>query len=174
MAREEAERELQRSAASEEDHQEEELMEEEEEVSTAGNGDEEELAAGGEGEEGKSKLPKGRWLPTTISAQDLQQLEEDGVLLPQAASGWRIPSTNDVLPSPAEGERVVFRAHFERGFSMPPSKFLLKVLARYNAQMYNFPLNSIQVLSGYIALCEGYLGIEPSIELFEYFYAIKR
>ena len=69
---------------------------------------------------------------------------------------------------------MVFKAHFERGFSLPPSKFLLAVLARYNAQMHNFPPNSIQVLSGYVALCEGYLGIEPSIELFEYFYSIKR
>ena len=67
MAREEAERELQRSAASEEDLREEDLMGEEE-TSTAGNGDGEELAAGGEGEEGRSKLHKGRWLPTTISA----------------------------------------------------------------------------------------------------------
>ena len=68
---------------------------------------------------------------------------------------------------------MVFKALFDRGFSFPPSKFMLDILWRYNAQPHNFPPNSWLCVCAYIALCEGYLGIPPSIELFEYFFQIK-
>ena len=51
---------------------------------------------------------------------------------------------------------------------------MLDILARYNAQPHNFPPNSWLYISAHIALCEGYLGIPPSMELFEYFFQIKR
>ena len=69
---------------------------------------------------------------------------------------------------------MVFKAFLDRGFSFPPSPFFLQLLSRYNAQLHNFPPNSILAASAYVSLCEGYLGVAPSIELFEYFYGIKR
>ena len=69
---------------------------------------------------------------------------------------------------------MVFKAFFDRGFSFPPSKFLLKLFEKYGAQFHNFPPNSILAASALVSLCEGYLGIEPTIELFEFFYQIKR
>jgi Putative gypsy type transposon. len=42
---------------------------------------------------------------------------------------------------------------------------MLDVLKRYNAQPHNFQPNSWLYLAAHVALCEGYLGIPPSIEL---------
>ena len=103
MVREEAEREPQRSgAASEEEQPEVELLGEDE-VAAAGNGNEEEAGATGIGEEEEGKLPKGRWLPSTIFAKDLRQLEEDRVLLPQADGGSLPPTTFHPTPQPGNG-----------------------------------------------------------------------
>ena len=77
-------------------------------------------------------------------------------------------------PKPEAGELVVFKALFDRGFSFPPSQFMLDILKRYNAQPHNFSPNSWLYVAAHVALCEGYLGIPPSIELLEYFFQIKK
>ena len=115
----------------------------------------------------KEGPPKGRWVPSTITQAQIDQLIEDGRLA--ADSGYRIPPEEDVPPNPDADECVIFKACFDRGFSLPPSKFLLEILTRYGAQLHNFPPNSILAVSAFVSLCEGYLGIEPTVELFEFF-----
>ena len=36
----------------------------------------------------------------------------------------RSPPEEEILPTPQEGERVVFRSHFIRGLGLPASDFL--------------------------------------------------
>ena len=69
--------------------------------------------------------PKGRWLPPQIRQDHIDQLIEDGKL--RADCGYRLPQEDDVPPKPEAGELVVFKALFDRGFSFPPSKFMLEV-----------------------------------------------
>ena len=109
--------------------------------------------------------------PKTLQGH-IDQLVEDGKLRPD--SGYRLPLATDIPPNPEADERVVFKVHFDQGFSFPPSKFMMDVLPRYNAQPHNFPPNNWLCVCAYIALCEGYLGIPPSMERFEYFFQIKK
>ena len=131
-------------AATHSERLEEEDVRQETEVDSGAHGDggdtgaEEELTQGGEDdaedpsqaekEKKKKGPPKGRWLPSTIEQDQIDQLIEDGRLRPN--SGYRIPPETDVPPNPDADERVVFKAFFDRGFSFPPSKFLLKLLDR--------------------------------------------
>jgi hypothetical protein len=62
---------------------------------------------------------------------------------------------------PATGERVTIKAHVERGLSLPPSEFFIEVFQHFGLQLQNLSPNSILCLSGFVALCEGHLGIKP-------------
>jgi hypothetical protein len=48
------------------------------------------------------------------------------------------------------------------------------VLKTYGLQPHNMTPNSALILSSFVAVCEGYLGVPPSIELFQYYFTVKR
>jgi hypothetical protein len=65
------------------------------------------------------------------------------------------------MPAPGPGERVVFIAHFERGFGLPVSDFFRDFLDTYGLQPHHIPANAVMILSAFAAFCKGYAGIEP-------------
>ena len=81
--------------------------------------------------------------------------------------------TGDKVPKLQNGKRVVMGAHVNRGLSFPPSDFFLEVLNHYGLQPHHLLPNSIQEILGFVSLCEGYLGIKPTLELFWYYFQIK-
>ncbi|KAK1607187.1 hypothetical protein QYE76_030860 [Lolium multiflorum] len=83
----------------------------------------------------------------------------------------RIP--DEITPKPRDGERVVFLAHFERGFGLPPSSFFLDLLDFYKLQPHHLPGNSIFYLSCYTTFMEAYIGIRPTRETFARFFALR-
>jgi hypothetical protein len=64
------------------------------------------------------------------------------------------------VPAPEPGERVVFIAHFERGFGLPVSDFFRDLLDTYDVQPHHIPANAVMILSAFAAFCEGFAGIE--------------
>src|SRR3954468_5584425 len=73
------------------------------------------------------------------------------------------PSRREGVPQGAIGTRC-FSAHLS----------LLPVRLEYSkVQPHNLSPNSILVLSNFAALCEGYLGIRPRLDLFVFF-TVKR
>ncbi|KAK1618400.1 hypothetical protein QYE76_023917 [Lolium multiflorum] len=84
----------------------------------------------------------------------------------------RIPD-DEIVPDPQPGERVVFLAHFERGFGLPPSSFFLDLLDFYKLQPHHLPGNSIFYLSCYATFMEAYIGIRPTLETFARFFALR-
>ncbi|KAK1679300.1 hypothetical protein QYE76_040148 [Lolium multiflorum] len=84
----------------------------------------------------------------------------------------RIPD-DEIVPEPQDGERVVFLAHFERGFGLPPSSFFLDLLDFYKLQPHHLPGNSIFYLSCYTTFMEAYIGIRPTRETFARFFALR-
>src|SRR3954462_3749640 len=87
---------------------------------------------------------------------------------------WRAAPAGEVTPSPRAREKVYLKAQLVRGVSLPISNFFLSVLNHYRVQIENLSPNSILVLSNYAPLCEGYLGIRPRLDLFVYFFTVKR
>ena len=76
-----------------------------------------------------------------------------------------MPPAGEVSPAPEEGERVVFRSHFIRGFGLLASGFLRSFLEFYHLQPHHITPSTVMLLSAFVTMCEGHLGILPTIEL---------
>lgn len=81
---------------------------------------------------------------------------------------WR----GEISPAPQEGERVVFRSHCLRGLGLPASSFFRSFLEFYGLQPHHLTPNTVVLLSTFVALCEGFLVVLPTIKLWgEFFYS---
>ena len=83
-----------------------------------------------------------------------------------------IPSGEDE-PSLSDGYVVSFIPFHERGLMTPPQRFLRGLLHYYGIELQHLNPNGIQHISAFVALCEGYLGIEPHFKLWKYFFAVE-
>jgi hypothetical protein len=116
---------------------------------------------------------KGEWIPCTVAEKDLKSHEHEGLIPPRGRCAWR-SAMGDLASAPREGEIVVLMSHIERSISFPLSDFYITVLDYYQVQPFQLSPNSVLIMSGFAALCEGYLGVSPSLELFRYYYGVKR
>ncbi|KAK1601845.1 hypothetical protein QYE76_007543 [Lolium multiflorum] len=91
--------------------------------------------------------------------------------IPEGVS-CRIPG-DEIEPVLEPGERVVFLAHFERGFGLPVSSFFRDFLDFYKLQPHHLPGNAIFYLSCYVTFMEAYIGIRPTRETFARFFALR-
>ena len=85
-----------------------------------------------------------------------------------------IPPPSETAPTPIKDERVLLSSHVARGFSLPPSAFLIEILDHYGLQLHNITPNSLLYISGFVALFEGYLGLAPRLDFFQYCFGVKR
>src|SRR3954466_13733190 len=85
----------------------------------------------------------------------------------------RAPPPTEVSPAPAEGERVVFRSHLTRGLGLPASGFFRSFLEFHGDQPHHLTPNSVVLLAAFATLCEGFLGVLPTIELWGEFFQSK-
>jgi hypothetical protein len=76
------------------------------------------------------------------------------------------PSGGEREPALEPGEVVVFFEQFQRGFALPASNFLWQFLDHFHLQPHHIGANAMMTLSTFGTLCEAYLGILPSVELF--------
>jgi hypothetical protein len=133
----------------------------------------EEQQEGGEDEE--EQIPQnlhGYWQKSHVKDTDIQALEGAGTVAPQAESGWRTDFKAPV-PVPNPSEIMMLKSHVERGLSMPPSLFFTNLLKFYGLQLHHISPNSLVSVAGYTALCEGYLGIRPRVDLFQLFFSMR-
>ena len=72
-----------------------------------------------------------------------------------------------------EGERVIFRSHFQRGLGLPASSFFRSFLEFYQLQPHHLTPNAVVLLSAFVTLCEGYLCVLPTLELLGEFFQSK-
>ena len=85
----------------------------------------------------------------------------------------RLAPAREIRPEPQEGKRVVFRSHFLRGFGLPVSAFFRSCLEFYQLQPHHLTPNAVVLLSAFVTLCEGYLGVLPTLELWGEFFQSK-
>jgi hypothetical protein len=85
---------------------------------------------------------------------------------------WLVPSNEDRLVVP-DGYVILFMHFHEHGLASSPHKFLRGLLHHYGIELQHLNLNGVQHISAFIALYEGYLGIEPHFELWKYFFAVE-
>jgi hypothetical protein len=110
------------------------------------------------------------WAQSTVSREQLLRLVEAGQLPPLTeAVEWIVPADESV-PRPPRGYVVSFVAFNERGFSVPADRFIREVLFAYGLQLQHLNPNSIQQITAFKAMCEGFLGIGAHWHLFGYFF----
>lgn len=64
--------------------------------------------------------------------------------------------------------------HFKRGFNFPASSFFRNFLELFGLQPHHLGAGAIVQLYGFVTLCEGNLGVEPSIDLLVHFFSLKQ
>ncbi|KAE8783878.1 hypothetical protein D1007_42629 [Hordeum vulgare] len=76
----------------------------------------------------------------------------------------RLPGGEGSL-TPQDGEAVIFNEHFARGFRLPVSHFFSRFLIHFGLRPHHLTANAILQLAAFVTLCEGFLGIEPRLDL---------
>jgi hypothetical protein len=113
----------------------------------------------------------GDWDSCNLNEEILSSLEWEGRIAAKEVSRWRV-EPGEAMPAPSDEEVVILKSHIDRGLSLPPSYFLKGVLWHYRLQLHHIAPNSFTALAGFIALCEGYLGISPRGDLFRLYFNI--
>jgi hypothetical protein len=112
---------------------------------------------------------RGQWWPCETTDVELRELQNEGMI----STHWSFTRDSDV-PKPEAGEIVMTKAWVERGLSLPCSEFFLSILNTYGLQPHNICPNSYLLLSNFVTLCEGHLGIRPDVKLWQFFFRVKK
>ena len=78
---------------------------------------------------------------------------------------WIPPRPEETEPNPPDGYIVSLVRLHERGFGLPVGRFMRALCNYYGVELHNFGPNSISQAAVFVALCEGYLGIEAHWDL---------
>jgi hypothetical protein len=117
------------------------------------------------------KTSGGNWESCNLDEEILSSLEQEGRIAAKEIYRWQV-DPGAIIPAPSDGEVVMLKSHIDRGLSLPPSYFLKGVLWHYRLQLHHIAPNSFTAIAGFIALCEGYLGINPRGDLFRLYFNI--
>jgi hypothetical protein len=63
--------------------------------------------------------------------------------------------------STPEGYVVSFVCFHERGFGVPVTTFICALLHYYRVELHHLAPNAVAQAAIFVAVCEGYLGMEP-------------
>nr|CAB3469463.1 unnamed protein product [Digitaria exilis] len=106
------------------------------------------------------------WKPSNATKTCLDSLVEVGALPPNVDGEppvWISPGAA-TEPDPPAGYVVSLVRFHERGFGVPVGRFL-RVCFHYKVELHNFSPNTISQAAVFVAVCEGYLGIEAHWDL---------
>ena len=84
---------------------------------------------------------------------------------------WLLPRLEDAS-APPDGYIVSFIPFHEGRLAMPTHCFFHGLLHYYGIKLRHLTPNGIQHITVFIAMCEGYLGIEPHFELWWYLFYV--
>ena len=112
------------------------------------------------------------WMPSVLEDTNLQRLVDRGFLPSKELAKWK-SVYQQPFPSKNTGETTVYASFFERGLGLPTSKFFRELLHFYNIELVHLNPNGITQISLFVHMCEAFLGIDPNLQLFRYFFRLK-
>jgi hypothetical protein len=118
--------------------------------------------------------PHDPWPSSTVVVGDLEALVADGLLCPLSGGPqpeWMAPSEADRTPPPRYV--VSFIPFHERGFGVPASRFMRALLHYYGVELHNFNPNSIVQAAIFVAVCEGFLEIDPHWDMWTHLFSME-
>ncbi|KAE8814187.1 hypothetical protein D1007_08612 [Hordeum vulgare] len=116
---------------------------------------------------------QGPWLGSDVDEELIDALRHQRLLPPASQLSVRLPGS-EASPAPVAGEVVVFAEHFYRGFGLPASSFFAEWLQFLGLQPHHLAPNAILQLAAFVVLCEGFVGIEPRIDLWRSLFFFKK
>ncbi|KAE8819049.1 hypothetical protein D1007_03030 [Hordeum vulgare] len=125
------------------------------------------------GSSSKKSQSNEAWLGSEICDDHIEALRHHRMLPPASLLTVRIPEA-ETAPTLQEGEIIVFDKHFSRGFGLLASTFFSNYLTFFGLQPHHLALNAILQLASFIVLCEGFLGIEPHLNLWQSLFFLKQ
>jgi hypothetical protein len=99
-------------------------------------------------------------------------MDQEGLIAAKEIPKWRVVP-NAATPAPSKKEIVILKSHIDRGLGLPPAYFLNRMLRHYRLQLHHIAPNSLTIIAGFVALCEGFLGIYPHGDLFHLYFNIR-
>ncbi|KAE8803369.1 hypothetical protein D1007_20718 [Hordeum vulgare] len=125
------------------------------------------------GSSSKKTSSQGAWLGSEICECHIDAFRHHRLFPPAAQVLVRILGA-ETAPTPVEGEIVVFDEHFYTGIGLPASPFFSEWLHFFGLQSHHLAPNAILQLSAFVVLCEGFLGIEPRLDLWRSLFFFKQ
>ncbi|KAE8813176.1 hypothetical protein D1007_09683 [Hordeum vulgare] len=113
------------------------------------------------------------WVGSDICDENIEALHHRRMLPPATLVAARVPGA-EATPTSEKGEVVVFEEHFYRGFGLPTSDFFACYLTFFDLQPHHLAPNAILQLASFVVLCEGFLGIEPRLDLRQKLFFFKQ
>ena len=110
---------------------------------------------------------------SSVDGAELGRVHRRGFLGLKEEVGTRAPDRDEISPDPRADEVVVFSSHLARVLGLPASPFFQQFLAFYGLQIHHLGANSITQLACFVTLCEAYMGIWPSMELFAQLFYLR-
>ena len=117
-----------------------------------------------------SAVRSGAWDGSQVDDDAIEHLHRTRRLPGAHLVRARATPEEEITPVPEEGERVIFRSHLMRGMGLPASGFLYSFLEFNGLQPHHLTPNTMVLLAAFATLCEGFLGILPTIELWGEFF----
>ncbi|XBI84476.1 hypothetical protein VPH35_092774 [Triticum aestivum] len=118
-------------------------------------------------------MRSGVWDDSVVDDDTIEHLRQTHRLPDTNLVRARAPPAGEIRPAPEEGERVIFRLHLMRGLVLPASGFFRSFLEFNGLQPHHLTPNIVVLLAAFATLCEGFLGVLPTIELWGEFFQSK-
>jgi hypothetical protein len=71
--------------------------------------------------------PSESWLPSTLTKEELEDMEVHGFLPKKAISGWKC-CYSPKFPSEDRTDTIIFWSFYEKGFSLPMGAFFRRLV----------------------------------------------
>jgi hypothetical protein len=84
---------------------------------------------------------------------------------------YRVP-TDPASPAPVVGYVLAFSVFYERGGTLP-HRFFHSLLQFYGLELHHLTPSGILHITTFVTLCEAYIGIEPHLNPWNYFFRIR-
>jgi hypothetical protein len=113
------------------------------------------------------------WTPSSIRLGHLLKLMKHGFMSAVELETYQV-LMDPVLPAPVEGYVVSFMAFYEQRFDVPLHPFIHSLLQYYGLELHHLTAFGVLHIVVFVTLCEAYLGVDPDLDLWKYFYRVRR
>ena len=110
--------------------------------------------------------PGATWQHSVMKEAAVQVLVDAKLLQPKEVLEWRLAFANAWQFEKHPNETVMLAHFVQKELAVPTSDFFRGILEYYKLQLVHLNPNGVLHMSIFVQLCEVYLGVPPSLELF--------